>query len=86
MEEGSLWPLGEQAIRDIERIAARHRISVESARELYWFFGTQEQWIKCALAIGAEQTHQLRSEVGLHLDPQKLSERIHELKTGQPAR
>lgn len=82
MEEGSLWPLGEQAIRDIERLAAKHSINVPLARELYWSFGTQDQWIKCALAIGAEQTHRLRSEVGLHLDPQKLSERIRELKAG----
>lgn len=84
MREGAFWPLGEQAIRDIEIIAARHGISTESAKELYWSFGKEERWIKCAIAVGTEQTRRLRSEVGLHLDPQKLTERIKELQAGLP--
>ena len=84
MREGAFWPLGEQAIRDIELIAARHGISTESAKELYWSFGKEERWIKCAIAVGTEQTRRLRSELGLHLDPHKLTERIKELQAGLP--
>lgn len=84
MREGAFWPLGEQAIQDIELIAARYGISTESARELYWSFGKEEQWIACAIAVGTEQTRRLRSEVGLHLDPQRLTQRIRELQEGQP--
>jgi hypothetical protein len=80
MSEVSLWPLGEQAIRDIERIAARHGIGTGPARELYWAFGKEDQWIRCALAVGLEQAHRLRSEVSLHLDSRRLAERVRELQ------